>query len=76
MVVSPIDNDLTKLGKDVRTLNERVSRHRAELDTEKSHNQGLDAIVLDLSHCLEILEGKDTLKEGRIQSPQEEVDLG
>ena len=74
MVVDQINSELAQLDKDVGTINSRVNRHRAEIDESRSQTKVTDKLVLELTRRLEILEERDVLREGQLQSLLEEVE--
>ena len=74
MVIDQINSELAQLDKDVGTINSRVNRHRAEIDENQSQSKVTDKLVSDLVRRLEILEERDVLREGQLQSLLEEVE--
>ena len=74
MVVDQINSELAQLDKDVGTINGRINRHRAEIDESRSQAKVTDKLVSDLARCLEVLEERDVLREGQLQSLLEEVE--
>ena len=68
MVVDQINSELAQLDKDVGTINGRVNRHRAEIDESRSQAKVTDKLVSDLARRLEVLEERDVLREGQLQS--------
>ena len=74
MVVDQINSELAQLDKDVGTINSWVNRHRAEIDENRSQSKVTEKLVSDLVCCLEVLEERDVLREGQLQSLLEEVE--
>ena len=74
MVVDQINSELAQLDKDVGTINGRVNRHCAEIDESRSQLKVTDKLVSDLARRLEVLEERDVLREGQLQSLLEEVE--
>ena len=74
MVVDQINSELAQLDKDVGTINSRVNRHRTEIDENQSQSKVTAKLVSDLARRLEILEERDVLREGQLQSLLEEVE--
>ena len=73
LVVTRIDADLSQLDGDMTTLNKRINRHRVEINENRSQGKATNRQVSELSRRLEVLEEKDALREGILQSLQEEV---
>ena len=71
MVVDQINNKLAQLDKEVGTINSRVNLHRAEIDENCSQLNVTEGLVSNLVHRLEVLEERDVLREGLLQSLQE-----
>ena len=69
MVVNQINSELAQLDKDVGTINSRVNRHCAEIDENRSQSQVTEKLVSDLARRLGVLEERDVLREGQLQSP-------
>ena len=74
MVVDQINSELAQLDKDIGTINSRVNRHRTEIDENRSQSKVTEKLVSDLVHHLEVLEERDVLREGQLQSLLEEVE--
>ena len=74
MVVDQINNKLAQLDKDVGTINSWVNCHRTEIDENHSQLKVTRKLVSDLVRCLEVLEERDVLWEGQLQSLLEEVE--
>ena len=74
MVVDQINNELAQLDKDVGTVNSRIDRHRTEIDENHSQSKVTKKLVSDLVRRLEVLEERDVLWEGQLQSLLEEVE--
>ena len=74
VVVDQINNELAQLDRDVGTINSRVNRHCAEINESRSQSKVTEGLVSELVRHLEVLEERDVLREGWLQSLQEEVE--
>ena len=74
MVVDQINSKIAQLDKDFGTINSRVNHHRTEIDENWSQSKVTDKLVSDLVRRLEVLEERDVLREGQLQSLLEEVE--
>ena len=74
VVVNQINNKLAQLDKDIGTINSRVNHHRAEIDDNCSQLKITEGLVSDLVCHLEVLEERDVLREGWLQSLLEDVE--
>ena len=74
MVVDQIKSELAQLDKDVGTIHSRVNHHHTEIDENRSQLKITEKLVSDLVRRLEVLEERDVLREGQLQSLLEEVE--
>ena len=62
------------MDKDVGTINSWVNRYRTEIDENRSQSKVTEKLVSDLVRRLEVLEERDVLREGQLQSLLKEVE--
>ena len=74
MVIDQINSELAQLDKDIGTINSQINHHRTEIDKNRSQLKVSKKLVSDLVRRLEVLEERDVLREGQLQSLLEEVE--
>ena len=74
MVVDQINNELAQLDKDVGTINSWVNCHWVEINENHSQSKVTEGLVSDLVRRLEVMEERDVLREGQLQSLLEEME--